>query len=41
MSERTPNLLLEDIKESAEKILEYIKDLSFDEFSKDKKTIDL
>ena len=40
MSNRTPNLLLEDIKESAERILEYIKDLSFDEFSKDNRTID-
>lgn len=40
MSKRTPELLLVDIQESAEKILEYIRDLSFDEFSKDNKTID-
>jgi len=29
----------EDIQESAEKILEYTKDMSFDEFSRDIKTI--
>ena len=40
MSERTPRLLLEDIQESAEKILEYTKDFTFDEFSKDNKTVD-
>jgi uncharacterized protein with HEPN domain len=40
MSKRTPRLLLEDIQESAEKILEYTKDLTFEEFSKDNKTID-
>ena len=40
MSKRTPRLLLEDIQESAEKILEYTKEMSFDEFSRDIKTID-
>jgi uncharacterized protein with HEPN domain len=40
MSKRTPVLLLEDIMESAEKILDYTKDLSFDDFSQDNKTID-
>ena len=40
MSKRTPRLLLEDIQESAEKILEYTKDLTFEEFSIDNKTID-
>ena len=40
MSKRTPRLLLEDIKESAEKILEYTKDLTFEEFAIDNKTID-
>ena len=40
MSKRTPGLLLEDIQESAEKILEYIENMSFEEFSKDNKTID-
>jgi uncharacterized protein with HEPN domain len=40
MSKRTPLLLLEDIQESAEKILDYTRNLSFEEFSKDNKTID-
>ena len=40
MSKRTPRLLLEDIQESAEKILSYTKDLTFEEFSVDNKTID-
>ena len=40
MSRRTSKLLLEDILESAEKILEYTKVMSFEEFSKDNKTID-
>ena len=40
MSKRTPRLLLEDIHESAEKILEYTKNMSFEEFSKDNKTVD-
>jgi uncharacterized protein with HEPN domain len=40
MSKRTPELLLGDILESSEKILEYTKDISFEEFCKDNKTID-
>lgn len=40
MSKQTPRLLLEDIQESAEKILGYTKDLTFEEFSIDNKTID-
>jgi uncharacterized protein with HEPN domain len=40
MSKRTPRLLLEDIQESAEKILEYTKDLTYEKFSIDNKTID-
>lgn len=40
MSKRTPKLLLEDIRESAEKILEYTKGMSFEEFSGDNKTVD-
>jgi len=40
MSKRTPKLLLEDIIESAEKILQYTKSISFEEFSKDNKTVD-
>jgi uncharacterized protein with HEPN domain len=40
MSKRTPKLLLEDIIESAEKILQYTEDISFKEFSKDNKTVD-
>ena len=40
MSKRTPRLLLEDIQESAEKILKYTRNLSFEEFSEDNKTVD-
>jgi len=40
MSKRTPKLLLEDIIESAEKILQYTKGISFEVFSKDNKTVD-
>ena len=40
MSKRTPKLLLEDILDSGQKILEYTKDLTFEEFQKDNKTID-
>jgi len=40
MSKRTPKLLLEDIIESAEKILQYTKGISFEEFSQDNKTVD-
>ena len=40
MSKREPKLLVEDIIESGNKILSYTKDLSFDEFTSDSKTID-
>jgi len=40
MSKRTPKLLLEDIIESAEKILLYTKGISFKEFANDNKTVD-
>ena len=40
MSKRTPNLLVKDIIDSANKILDYTKSLSFQEFTKDGKTID-
>jgi len=37
---RNPNLYLIDIKEAIDKIQEYTKDLSFDEFSKNSEKID-
>jgi len=40
MSERHPKLLLSDILESAEKIIDYTQNLSYDEFTEDSKTID-
>jgi uncharacterized protein with HEPN domain len=40
MSKREPTLLVEDIIESANKILEYTSNLSFQEFTTDSKTID-
>ena len=40
MSKREPALYLQDIKDSIEKIQEYTKDISFDVFSQDQKTID-
>lgn len=40
MSKREPFLLVQDIIDSAEKILEYTQNLSFEEFTKDSKTID-
>jgi uncharacterized protein with HEPN domain len=40
MSKRTPKLLLEDILDSGEKILEYTKDITFEQFQNDNKTID-
>lgn len=40
MSKRTPNLLLEDIIDSGTKILNYTKDISFEDFLKDSKTVD-
>jgi uncharacterized protein with HEPN domain len=40
MSKREPILLVEDIIDSASKILDYTKNLSFEEFTNDGKTID-
>ncbi len=40
MSNREPSLLVEDIIESAHKILDYTSNLSFNEFTRDAKTID-
>lgn len=40
MSKREPSLLVEDIIESAEKILLYTNNLTFEQFSNDGKTID-
>jgi uncharacterized protein with HEPN domain len=40
MSKRQLNLLLEDILESAEKIISYTHNLTYDEFIADNKTID-
>jgi uncharacterized protein with HEPN domain len=40
MSNRTPRLLIEDILESALKIQRYTDGMSFDEFTKDEKTVD-
>lgn len=40
MSKRAPTLLVEDIIDSANKILDYTNNLSFEEFTKDGKTVD-
>ena len=40
MSDRHPKLLLEDILESAQKIIAYTNNLSYEEFIADSKTID-
>ena len=40
MSKRQPNLLIEDIIDSSNKILEYTKGMSFENFTGDSKTID-
>jgi uncharacterized protein with HEPN domain len=40
MSKRTPELLIGDIIESCYKIMDYTKDISFDIFVSDPKTID-
>ena len=40
MSKRTPILLVEDILESCYKINAYTKDISFEDFMEDSKTID-
>ena len=40
MSKRSPQLLLEDIIESANKILAYTNELSYEQFLADSKTVD-
>ena len=40
MSKRKPSILIEDIMESAFKIIDYTANLSYDEFINDSKTID-
>ena len=40
MSKREPRLLVSDILESAQKILDYTSGQSFDDFTKDNKTVD-
>lgn len=40
MSKRNPELLVEDIIESGNKILDYTRSLSFDDFINDAKTVD-
>ena len=40
MSKRPVNLLLDDICEAIDRIEQYTKDMSFDAFSKDQKSID-
>jgi len=40
MSKRTSELLIEDILESCNNIMDYTKDLFFDDFVADQKTID-
>ncbi|MEO8823548.1 MAG: DUF86 domain-containing protein [Ginsengibacter sp.] len=40
MSKREPYLLVEDIIDSADKILDYTRNFSFEQFTRDSKTID-
>jgi uncharacterized protein with HEPN domain len=40
MSERHPKLLLADIIDSAQKIISYTQDMTFEDFTSDSKTID-
>ena len=40
MSKRDPGLLIGDMLESAGKILDYTKDIDFEQFSADSKTVD-
>jgi uncharacterized protein with HEPN domain len=40
MSKRQPNLLVEDIIESGNKVLSYTANISFDDFMLDSKTVD-
>ena len=40
MSKRTPDLLIQDIIESAQKILEYTNGLTYDDFKSDSMRVD-
>ena len=40
MYNRSPELLISDILDSCQKIIQYTNDMSFDDFSRDTKTID-
>ena len=40
MSERATRLLLDDIRQSIDRIEEYVRGMSFEDFSEDQKTID-
>jgi hypothetical protein len=40
MSRRDTQLLIEDILEAANRILSYTRDLSFEDFTADQKTVD-
>jgi len=40
MSKRPTNLLLTDIREAIDRVEQYIKGISFEEFSNDQKTVD-
>jgi uncharacterized protein with HEPN domain len=40
MSEREPKLLLQDILDSAQKIIAYTENITYEEFTADSKTID-
>ena len=40
MSKRSPELLIEDIRESIEKIERYIENMTYDNFQSDEKTTD-
>lgn len=40
MSERSPDLLIEDILESAKKIQRYTAGMTFEQFTRDEKTVD-
>ena len=40
MSKRIPQLLINDMLESCNKILQYTEGMTFEDFSKDSKTID-
>jgi uncharacterized protein with HEPN domain len=40
MSKRNPQLLIEDILESSEKILSYTEGMSFEDFTNDSRTVD-